>query len=232
MKKILDLGCGQGHSTFLLSKKNKTVGIDICQKDIKIAQSRYPNVDFRIMSAEKIDFPDNYFEQVQCFDVFEHLDNLIVVIKEIKRVLKKNGQLRINIPYWKSENWLLKLRPTYFKEIHHVRIFQENELENLMSEYNLKLIEKKRINFLTHIEHYFMFKRKINNKSQLGIGNWRDTPFTFVLHLTLLYFSKSVLYTPLIYFPIWTITIPIGETINYFGNKFFPKTINYVFIKI
>jgi len=229
MKKILDLGCGQGHGTYVLSKNNKVIGIDIAKDDIVIAKSRYPKVDYRIMSAEKLKFRDKFFDEIYCMDVFEHLDNLPPVINQIKRVLKKNGILKINIPYWKSEKWLLKLRPSYFKEIHHVRIFKETELEDTLSTYGFEMIEKKRINFLTHIEHYFMFKRKKTKKSQLGIGNWRDNWFTFSLHLTLLYFSKSVLDTPLKYFPIWIITIPIGEVINYFGNKTFPKTVNYVF---
>jgi len=51
------------------------------------------------------------------------------------------------------------------------------------------------------------------------------------LHAIMLYFDPLVLKTPLVYFPIWIITLPVGAIINYFGNIFFPKSFYYEFIK-
>lgn len=232
-QKILEIGCGQGFNTFLLSKnkKNKVVGIDLSKKEIEIAKKRYPNVDFKVMNAEDLKFKSNSFDIVYAIEVLEHIDSLKKVLSEIKRVLKKGGWLMVSIPYYKSEEWLLKLRPTYFKEIHHVRIFKKNELDKLLKNKGFVIGKKTKKGFLQHIELYFLFKRKINSKTQVSIGSWRDNIWTKSLHATMLYFDPLVLQTPLVYFPLWIITIPAGIFINYFGNKVFPKSFYYEFIK-
>lgn len=54
---ILDLGCGTGYLTHLISESGATViGIDNSKEMIDKAQHQYPGIDFRIMSAEDFDF--------------------------------------------------------------------------------------------------------------------------------------------------------------------------------
>ncbi len=230
---ILEIGCGQGYNTFLRSKnkKNIIIGIDISRKEIEIAKRRYPQVDFRVMDAEKLEFKNSYFDEVYAIEILEHVDNVKKVLSEISRVLKLEGKLIVSIPNYKSEEWLLKIRPTYFNEIHHVRIFKKNELEKLCKNENLILNKKTKVGFLRHIELYFLFKRKINSKTQVSIGSWRDSIWTKSLHATMLYFEPLVLKTPLVVIPIWIVTIPTGGVINYFGNKLFPKSFYYEFKK-
>lgn len=230
-KKVLDIGCGHGFFTSCLSGKHSVVGIDISSQDIDIARRRYPCVNFQLMNAEKLIFPDDYFEEVYAIDVLEHVDNLDTVLREISRVLKTDGKFIVNIPYWKSEKWLAKIRPSYFQEIHHVRVFKDKELDDILCKYNMKILSKKKTGFLSHIEHYHMFARKINSETQLGIGNWRDNWKTKCLHLSLLFFDSKVLETPLKFFPLWIITVPIGFLINLLGNRYFPKSISYEAIK-
>lgn len=230
-KTILEIGCGQGFNTHILSKRNKVIGIDLSKEDIMIAKKRYPKVHFMIMNAENLKFKSNSFDIIYALEVFEHIDNLNKAVSEIKRVLRKNGRLIVSIPYYRSEKWLLKLRPTYFSEIHHVRIFKKNELENLLKNNGFKMEKKNKIGFIQHIELYFLFKRKIKSKTQISIGSWRDNVWTKSIHATMLYFDPLVLKTPLIYFPIWIITIPIGLIINGIGNIFFPKSFSYEFKK-
>lgn len=228
-KKILEIGCGQGFNTYCLSKHNDVIGIDISKEDIAISKKRYPDVDYRVMDMEGLQFKDDYFDEVYAMDTLEHIDNFDRVIGEIKRVLKSSGKFIVNIPYWKSEYFLLKIRPTYFEEIHHVKIFGKGELENLLSKKGFRLIKKARTGFLNHIFQYYMFKRKIRNKSQLGIGNWRDNWKTKSLFIVLMLFDAQLFKTPLKYFPIWILTFPIGLIIGCIGNIFFPKSLFYIF---
>lgn len=233
MKKILEIGCGQGFHTYLLSKNksNQVVGIDLSLEDINIAKKRYPDVRFKVMNAEKLSFKDNTFDEVYALEILEHVDSVDNVLNEVKRVLRMGGRFIASIPYYKSEKWLLKVRPTYFDEIHHVRIFKENELEKLCKERKLALTKKKSKGFLQHIELYFLFKRHINSNTQISVGSWRDNFFTKMLHITLLYFDPLVFKTPLVYFPLWIVTVPLGGFVNLFGNKIFPKGYYYEFIK-
>ena len=233
MKKILEIGCGQGFNTQILAKntKNDVIGIDFSREEIIIAKKRYKGVNFEVMNAENLKFKGNTFDKIYAIQILEHVDNLDKVLDEIARVLKPKGRVIISVPYHRSEKWLLKIRPTYFQEIHHVRIFKENELEKLCKKKHLILMKKKKAGFLQHIELYFLFKRKINSRTQVSIGSWRDNIWTKFVHATMLYFEPLCLSTPLKYFPIWLITIPTGHILNSFGNLFFPKSLDYEFIK-
>ncbi len=233
MKNILEIGCGNGFNSSLLSKNPslKIIGIDKSKEAISTSKKRYPWISFEIMDAEKMSFSDQYFDEIYAMDVLEHIDNLNNVLNEISRILKKNGKLIVNIPASKSEKLLLNIRPSYFKEIHHIRIFKDNELEKILEKRNYILLKKKFTGFLRHIEFIYLFKRKVKSKTQISIGNWRDNIYTKFVHCITLYFEPLVLRTPLVYFPIWIITIPTGYVINYFGNMILPKSIYYEFIK-
>jgi ubiquinone/menaquinone biosynthesis C-methylase UbiE len=233
MKRILEIGCGQGFKSHVLSnnKKNLVVGIDLSKKDLKIAKKRYPDIKFMYMNAEKLSFKKNYFDEVHAYDILEHVDHLDLVLNEVNRILKKGGRFFINIPYHKSEYWLLKIRPSFHKEIHHVRIFKDNQLENMLEKRKFQLLKREYRDFLQHLELYVLFKRKIKSNTQLSIGSWRDNAFTIFVHIFVLYFNRAVMKTPLVYLPIWIVTLPVGELINSFGNKNFPRSVYYVFKK-
>ncbi len=231
-KRILEIGCGQGFNTYLRAKRNDSViGIDLSKTDVDIAKRRYPDIDFKVMNAEKLKFKDNYFDEVYAIEVLEHVDDIKKVLNEISRVLRSKGRFIASIPYYKSERWLLKIRPSYFKEIHHVRVFKRNELENLCRRENLILTKKRKKGFLQHIELFFLFKRKNKSNSQISIGSWRDNVWTKMIHAIMLYFDPLALETPLKFFPIWVVTIPFGLIINNFGSLFFPKSLYYEFVK-
>lgn len=102
--KILDVGCGRGDVALYLGKNSKkTIGIDYSKEAIKLANSTRKNfplairkkVHYQIMNIRKMSFPDNYFDIVICIDVLEHLyrDEVEQALREIKRVLKKDGVL-------------------------------------------------------------------------------------------------------------------------------------------
>jgi len=122
------------------------------------------------MSGSDLGFKSQVFDVVYALDMLEHVDNLVSTIIEIRRCLKNGGEVVANIPYWKSEDWLLGLRPSYCSEIHHVRIFGENELENNMERFNFIAIEKKRRGFLSHLELWIQFKKNRNPEPNWASG--------------------------------------------------------------
>lgn len=98
---VLDIGCGAGHGSNLLSKKYKHVcGVDISEDAIRYAKENWSqgNIEFKVGSALEIPFTDNYFDVVAAFEVFEHLDDWRKFLSEIKRVLKPGGMVYISTP--------------------------------------------------------------------------------------------------------------------------------------
>lgn len=230
---ILEIGCGQGFNAHLLSKnsKNTVTAIDLSPDEIRVSKHRYPEISFLVMNAENLKFRSASFDKVYALEVLEHIDNLDKVLSEISRVLRPNGKLIVSVPCYKSEKWLIKVRPSYFKEIHHVRIFKKNELDKMLVSKGFILHKKSKKGFLQHVELYFLFKRKNELNSQTSIGSWRDNIWTKSLHAFMLYFDPLVLKTPLVYLPVWVVTIPAGALINNIGNQFLPKSFYYEFIK-
>ncbi len=95
--KILDIGCGS-YPYFLLNNHfTEKYGIDPSLKNTKLKNIELKNLD---VTKSKLPFRDNFFDAVTMLAVFEHLDHgkINFVLKEINRVLKKDGALVITTP--------------------------------------------------------------------------------------------------------------------------------------
>ncbi len=93
--KFLDIGCQEG---ILLSNLPdcKKYGIEIDEKFIKLAKKRNPGAEFKIGPMEKLPYKDQFFDCISCTEVIEHIDNPEQGLREISRVLKKNGFLLLS----------------------------------------------------------------------------------------------------------------------------------------
>ncbi len=128
-KKILDIGCGDGVLSNLLSneKKFKVYGIDLSKKAIDLAKERAnKEIEFSTGSAYELAFEDNYFDVIVASDVIEHLADVPKFMSEIKRVLKKDAILVLDTPIRYS-----KFPSTKY----HVIEWFEEDYQSLIKEY-------------------------------------------------------------------------------------------------
>ncbi|MFQ6088848.1 MAG: class I SAM-dependent methyltransferase [Candidatus Methanofastidiosia archaeon] len=96
--KILDLGCGTGLLSMFLSRKD-LVGIDLSFKMLKVAKKRCKVVQADI---DHLPFRDSIFDLVFSFTSLQNLPYYNVAIREVLRVLKKNGLFIFSILNKKS----------------------------------------------------------------------------------------------------------------------------------
>ncbi len=143
--KILDLGCGIGFFSGLLSSKASIYGVDPDKKSIEKAKQLYPfkktNIHFRECYGENIPFPNNSFDGLICSEVLEHVNNIPLTMNEICRVCKAGGKILITVPSIEG------IFGTFFLNIGHSLIngyehhrrsgFTKNEIENLLEKYNI-----------------------------------------------------------------------------------------------
>jgi ubiquinone/menaquinone biosynthesis C-methylase UbiE len=93
-RKILDIGCGTGHIAQML-KKNWCAGVDISPKSIEVAKQFYKTVEVCDIT-KRIPFKDNMFDVVLALSILHHtFDYIPQVVREVKRVLKPNGEFII-----------------------------------------------------------------------------------------------------------------------------------------
>jgi ubiquinone/menaquinone biosynthesis C-methylase UbiE len=79
--------------------------------------------------------PDESFDVIMCIEVFEHLPNPILAVKEFSRLLKPGGQLIITAPFCSL---------THFAPYHFSTGFNTYFYETHLSEYGFDIVELSR----------------------------------------------------------------------------------------
>lgn len=102
-KKILDISCGEGYGSYLLSKwgSKEVIGIDISDEAIRKANKNFKNENLKyiVQDATKLtELEDNYFDLIVSFETFEHIKKCDEYLKEVKRVAKKDATIIISCP--------------------------------------------------------------------------------------------------------------------------------------
>lgn len=136
-KRVLDVGCWTGqYEQVAQNFTSKIMGIDPNAEAIKFARKKVPKVKFLIGYANKLPFPNSYFDTVVFFDVIEHLPRNTEgeALKEISRVIKPKGTLILSTGY--KQLLSIILDPAYFLIDH--RHYSEKELSNLLKDAEFK----------------------------------------------------------------------------------------------
>lgn len=97
---VLDVGCGSGYGSYLLSQKSGSVlGIDICEDAIQYANSKYKNKNLTY-SSKDINVLEAKFDIITCFEVIEHIEllNIPDFLESLRNRLTPNGKLYISTP--------------------------------------------------------------------------------------------------------------------------------------
>lgn len=95
--KLLDFGCGIGGFLDIARKNSwETFGVDSSEVAVRIARTRFGLAVFK--SLDSASFPSAYFDVVSLWDSIEHLSNPLGVLKELRKLVKKNGVLFIYTP--------------------------------------------------------------------------------------------------------------------------------------
>ncbi len=87
---VISIGCGSGHDAnwLLQNGASSVVGVDISEGLIKIAESKFPNIEVHVMDMEKLDFPDNSFDLAYSSLAIHYVDDWTQSLKEAHRVIK------------------------------------------------------------------------------------------------------------------------------------------------
>lgn len=145
--RVLDGGCGDGTTLYLLKSKFdiEPFGIDICKKAFKKAVLQQEKLDIELKEGDvrSIPYPDNFFDVVLSFGVIEHFIDYEKSLEEFYRVLKPGGKLCLIQPHKFSLRhikrfWLLlKNKWPFGMQIN----FSGRFLKKILLNYNFKNVE-------------------------------------------------------------------------------------------
>lgn len=131
---ILNAGVATGATTIMLEKFGTVKSLEY-NKDCCEFLER--NTDIKPVNASltALPFKDKSFDVVCAFDVIEHIEDDVLAIQEIRRVLKDNGKVFLTVPafmfLWSKHDVIN----------HHFRRYTRKTLSTLvMSEYKIAFI--------------------------------------------------------------------------------------------
>jgi len=148
--KILDLGSGSGRHLMKI-KKGKMYLLDFSEKMLKFAEEKAKKLNLKIETKKtelfKIPYENNFFDYAICISALHCIKgekNRIKVVKELFRVLKKNGKALIGVWNFNSKrfknskkekmiNWRDKGKRYYY-------LFKEKEIHNLFKKIGFKIL--------------------------------------------------------------------------------------------
>jgi SAM-dependent methyltransferase len=120
--RVLDLGCGVGHSFHLLHPR-ETVGVDVDARALEGQDRETVVADMR-----DLPFPDRSFPSVLSVQSLEHVPDPDLVIDEVARVLPDDG-----VAVFVTPNRLTLGRPDEIIDPYHYIEFDFQELQTLCS---------------------------------------------------------------------------------------------------
>jgi SAM-dependent methyltransferase len=94
---ILDVGCGTGANLEMLSEFGEAEGVDVSPDALSFCRARGLQ-KVKEGEAERLPYEDNAFDIVTGLDVVEHLDNDLAGLREMRRVLRRDGHALLFVP--------------------------------------------------------------------------------------------------------------------------------------
>lgn len=130
--RVLDVGCGTGYgSAILASQVQHVVGIDASDQAVDRAQDGHQmdNLEFAVMSATELDFPNASFDAAYSIQVIEHIEDVERHLSEVVRTLRPGGKFVVATPN------RLTYSPNGLQNPFHVREYDARELNSLLASY-------------------------------------------------------------------------------------------------
>ena len=173
---LLDIGAGTGDFLFTAKQNGwETIGVEPSEKAKGIAIGK--GIKF---SDSTQDLQSHSFDVITMWHVLEHVPNLEIQIKELKRLVKPNGTIIIAVPNFKSydANYYGEFWAAYDVPIHFWH-FSKKAIQLLFEKENIKLekvLPMKFDSFYVSLLSEKYKKGKMNFVKAIWIGlvsNWK-----------------------------------------------------------
>jgi len=174
---VADIGCGVGSNlSLLLSMGFEVIGIDSEMYSLSLAKRRLSTISLINGDLLKLPFKTDSLDLIIATDVLEHLQDDTNGIKEIHRVLKKEGVVVLTVPAFQ---FLWGVQDEVGK---HHRRYSKKQLIKKIEQEGLGILKSSYFNFFLFFP--ILFGRRMIHILGLNIDseNGINTPFiNFIL---------------------------------------------------
>ena len=153
--RLLDVGCGTGD--FLLTLKQR--GWNVCGtefSDAACAMARARGIPVEQAELASVGFPDRYFDVVTLWHVLEHLEDPFATLAEVRRILRDDGLLIVEVPNSACLAFRLCKKDWFMLEVpQHVQHFTPHTLRSLLQRAGFEPVYRQNLRFWNfHIDFY------------------------------------------------------------------------------
>jgi len=137
------------------SKADQVIGVDVLKRSVDWANKHWKDstMKFVVGDAEDLEFEKKSFDAIVALEVLEHVHKPVVVLENIKKLLKKDGYAVFLVP---AETLLfqfiwffwVRTRGKVWNDT-HINIFKNDSLTKLCKKVGFKIVEDKKIIFGT-----------------------------------------------------------------------------------
>lgn len=166
---ILDVGCDDGTVAEMIMEFNPTLNI----VGIDIQTNRPSKIPRKLYNGKKIPYPDNGFDTVMALDVLHHTNDILSLLKEIKRVSRKHIIIKDHMTYGTFSKYLISFADYVSNAPYGIKCaFNFPSFQRWSSYFNqlgLKIIERPRkLNFGLGINERYhpIFKLEKTDKTK------------------------------------------------------------------
>jgi 2-polyprenyl-3-methyl-5-hydroxy-6-metoxy-1,4-benzoquinol methylase len=135
----LDVGCGNGALVFLLGKAGyEAEGTElspwICEHNKKTF-----GIKMHCGTLDNLSLPENSYGFISAIDVFEHLTEPIPFLKDISRILEKDGVLSLQLPCYPMKSYEEMVSENHpflqmMKEKEHIYLYSKESIEKILKD--------------------------------------------------------------------------------------------------
>ena len=107
---VLDIACGHGYLSRLLSERYKVSAVDLWIQPELIQE--YPQINFQVADLTRLPFASGTFDTVVCAHTLEHIPNIQAAVDELKRVARQ--RLIVIVPCQRPYEFTFDLHVHFF----------------------------------------------------------------------------------------------------------------------
>jgi SAM-dependent methyltransferase len=137
----LDIGCGKGEVSLLLSRKGFTcTGVDMKAHLIDELAARHPELTWRCAMTSELELMPERFDVITMYHVLEHIPDPVNALRAVKRLARPGALIALEVPNVGGLEARLRGSKWHYYKVDHINYFRPIDLNRLAARCGLRVV--------------------------------------------------------------------------------------------